>query len=87
MSAISVIAVMLAGVLASVLGTCIAIWARRSEMTPGALFWAGSDVAAHPERYVKPGVLGTVRVVYLVAAALLVTGALTLVYHALASFR
>lgn len=85
MSATStVVAVMFAGLLISMLAMCIAVLARRPELTPGALFWAGSNLVAHPERYVKPEALGAFKAVSFLGAAVFVTGAFISVFQALA---
>jgi hypothetical protein len=83
-SRVAVIVLMVGGVLMSIAGTCVATVARRPEITLRALFWAGSDAAAHPERYVKPELLGAVRAVSLLGVGLFATGALILAFHAIA---
>lgn len=79
-----VIALMLGGVLASVVSLCITTVARRQDITLRALFWAGSDAAAHPERYVKPEMLGAVKSLNFLGVGLFVTGALIMAFHAIA---
>jgi hypothetical protein len=81
---VAVIVLMLAGVLVSIAGICITTVARRPEITLRALFWAGSDAAAHPERYVKPEQLGAVRAANFLGVGLFATGALILAFHAIA---
>jgi len=63
-------------------GVVSLIW-RREEVTSAALWWAGSDLAAHPERYVRPDRVAVVRAlcfagVGLILAAVVVLVALTL---------
>jgi hypothetical protein len=33
-------------------GVVTSVLARKTELTPSQLFWAGSQIAAHPERHV-----------------------------------
>jgi len=49
------------------------IW-RRDGVTGGELFWAGSDLVAHPERYVRPDRVSMVRRLNLIGICLFLSG-------------
>jgi len=79
-----VLTLMLGGIVVGVVGMCVTAVGRRPDLTLPALLWAGSDLAAHPERYVMPRLLGAVRVLNLLSVGLFSAGALTLAFHAVA---
>ena len=54
------------------------IW-RREEVTSAALWWAGSDLAAHTERYVRPDRVAVVRALYLAGVGLILAAVVVLV--------
>jgi hypothetical protein len=55
------------------------IW-RKDELTGAMLFWAGSDSAAHPERYVKPQRVFLVRCMNATGVALFLVGIVLMVW-------
>ena len=54
------------------------VW-RRPGLTNRNLFWAGSDLAAHPERYVRPDRVAIIRRLNFVGVCLFLSGVLILV--------
>jgi hypothetical protein len=75
-----VLIVMLTGIGLMFIGVVMTrIW-RKDEITSERLFWAGSDSAAHPERYVKPERVFMVQCINLTAVGLFVAGVLVMVW-------
>ena len=83
-SRITVLALMISGVLVMLVGVAVMILARRHDVGVRTLFWAGSNAAAHPERYVRPDFLSTIRVLNLLGVGLFATGAIILAAEAAA---
>jgi hypothetical protein len=72
--------VMLTGVGFGLIGVVMTrIW-RKDGVTGAMLFWAGSDAAAHPERYVKPQRVFVVQCVNLTGVGLFLVGVLIVVW-------
>lgn len=72
-------AFMLGGVVLGLIGVVVTGLSRRQGVTWSTLFWAGSTAAAHPERYVKPERVVTVRRINHLAVSLFLVGVLILV--------
>jgi hypothetical protein len=73
-----VLALFATGVVLVLSGTVSAFVWRKADVTLGALFWAGSGGAAHPERYVRPDKVRVVRVLNLTGVGLFLLGVLVL---------
>jgi hypothetical protein len=67
------------GFLLAVVGSGVATAYRREDVPFSIVFWAGSDVVAHPERYVRPERLALVRGLSLVGLGLLAAGSVACV--------
>jgi hypothetical protein len=65
-----VLSLFFAGVLISLVGTVAATLWRRADISIGALIWAGHNLAAYPERYVRPERVRVVRTIYIVGVLL-----------------
>jgi hypothetical protein len=74
-----VLALLATGFALALFGTVSAFVWRKAGVTPGALFWAGSSAAAHPERYVRPDKVRVVRVLNLTGVGLFLMGVLVLI--------
>jgi hypothetical protein len=74
------IAILLAGIAVGLLGVLATIAWRRPGQTIASLFWAGSTIAAHPERYVVPERVAAVRVVNMTGVVLWLVGVLVIVW-------
>ena len=55
------IAFLAVGIGLALVGVITSVLARKPDLTLSQLFWAGSNIAAHPERYVREECVGTVR--------------------------
>jgi len=78
------IALFLAGTAVGVLGVVgSAVW-RRAEQTLGSLFWAGSGLAAHPERYVRADRVSVVRILNMTGVILWLIGVVMILMEAVA---
>ena len=75
------IALLLAGIAVGVLGVLATIAWRRPEQKIASLFWAGSNIAAHPERYVVPERVSMVRAVNMTGVVLWLVGVLVIVWR------
>jgi hypothetical protein len=75
------IALLLAGVAVGVLGVLATIAWRRPEQTITNLFWAGSNIAAHPERYVVRERVSIIRAVNMTGVVLWLAGVLVIVWR------
>jgi hypothetical protein len=74
----------LAGLIAAAVAfACMVVW-RQPEVTVRRLLWSGSDAAVHPERFVDTRHLTAIRLLNLLAAALLLLGVGLLVAKAAA---
>jgi hypothetical protein len=74
-----VLALLATGIALALSGTVASFVWRKADVTLGALFWAGSGAAAHPERYVRPDRVRVVRVLNLTGVGLFLMGVLFLV--------
>ncbi len=76
------IALLLAGATVGIVGNLMT-WAwRRSGQTLASLFWAGSDLAARPERFVRTDRVVVVRITYYAGVLLFLLGVLMHVVEA-----
>jgi hypothetical protein len=66
-----------------VLGILATIAWRRADQTIPSIFWAGSNVAAHPERYVQPGRVAVVRAFNVAGVLLWLIGVLMILWRAI----
>jgi hypothetical protein len=73
------LALLAAGIALALSGAVSAFVWRKADVTPGALLWAGSRAAAHPERNVRPDKVRVVRVLNLTGVGLFLVGVLFLV--------
>jgi hypothetical protein len=80
MSPTAPIALLLAGIAVVLLGVLATLAWRRPEQTIANLFWAGSNLAAHPERYVVPERVSVVRVVNMTGVVLWLVGVLMILW-------
>lgn len=53
------------------------VW-RRADVPLSALLWAGSQAAIHPERFIRPGRVGAVRVLGAAGVTLFLLGVVAL---------
>ena len=74
-----VLALLATGIAFAFSGAVSAFVWRKADVTAGALFWAGSRAATHPERYVRPDKVRVVRVLNLTGVGLFLLGVLALV--------
>ena len=74
----TVLAFMLSGIAVNLIGNLMMVCWRKSGVTFGNLFWAGSKAAAHPETYVKRNRVKIVKVLYFTGISLFLTGAMVL---------
>ena len=72
--------VMLTGVGFLSIGVVLTRLWRKDEITGAMLFWAGSDAAAHPERYVKPQRVFLVRCMNGTGVGLFLIGVIVMVW-------
>ncbi len=63
-----------------IVGLGLSIGLRRQDVTVAQTFWAGSDLSAHPERYVKPRWLWLIRFLNLVGVGLFALVGVLLLY-------
>ena len=73
-----ILAVLGGGIVLLICSTLATVVWRRADVTIGAILWAGSSAAAHPERYVQPAKVATVRAISMVGAGLFLAGVLVL---------
>jgi len=73
------VAMACSGFALSVLGNLLAVAWRKEEIGVGALWQAGSEVAAHPERFVRADRARVVQLVYLVGVGLIMASVIILV--------
>jgi uncharacterized iron-regulated membrane protein len=81
------ITLMLSGMAIAIFGIVATVLWRKKDVTLGNLVWAGSKLAAHPERYVRPDRLALVRALAFTGVALFLIGAVLAVIQALAQTR
>ena len=82
-----VIAMMLGGAIIAMVGALAAVLWRKNGLASKDLLWAGSAVAAHPERYVRPERIMTVRLVILAGLTLFLLGAILAMIQAMQQFK
>jgi hypothetical protein len=75
---------MLTGVAILILGVISSVRWRRPGQTVRSLFWAGSDLAAHPERYVRADRVRMICVVNMTGVLLWLLGVLLIVRQTIA---
>jgi hypothetical protein len=78
-----VIGLVTLGVASLLIGTVTSALSRQDSVTLRRWFWAGSDVAAHPERYVRAERVGVVRALGLLGVVLALAGIAISVGYAL----
>jgi hypothetical protein len=77
------LALMAAGTGVLLVGAVAAFfWRNRSAgVTTSAIYWAGSSLAAHPERYIRPDRVRAIRVMNLAGVGLFLSGVLVILAH------
>ncbi len=74
-----VLGLMLTGVVVLLCGALASFSWRKDDVSGGQLWMAGSRIAAHPERYVRPDRVLVVRVLNYAGIGLCLAGALVMV--------
>jgi hypothetical protein len=67
------------GLLLAIASTLGSLAWRQPKVSVKELFWAGSDLAAHPERYVLPKAVTPVRRLFLLSVCMWLSGIVALV--------
>jgi hypothetical protein len=77
------VGLMLGGCVLLLVGAVVAAASRKTGISLSVVFWAGSDAAVHPERYVEAGRVTLVRWINALGVSLFLAGVLLLVSHSI----
>ena len=82
-----VLASMLSGVFLALLGAILGVLLRRPEISLTEVLFAGSSLATHPERFVRPSIVKPMKMLNLVGVLLFLLGIVLVLSRAITGGR